>query len=529
MQSVLDNFFSGRLRAFLFFFILWFGIVLSLGTLFSGFHFEDDQDIIQLNDEINLEKKGIAKTYIEWQKRDFETRFRPLFYLPRVFEAQAFGCCFPLWAAVVAFQCVLLSYFFFRFCRLVYFSNAEALLFTLLTTIGVQTSTFWRLLMAEPLALVFLSGGLIWMVKAIRAKKNKSRNDAVFILLMLCSSLCKESIMMILPAVAFLYLWIYGEEHKITFIEAAKKNRLIIFSLAIISTVELFVSWKLIGTNKTGFAGADDNYLNPLKAWRLIYVYCIKNFLFLIPLITVFYLAFVKRTLKKSLIKHQNALILFLLIVIPQFALYFKSGINERYLLPAITGICFLIIYILRQIKKEKLPFAFKSLFTLCIVIMLGVNSFRLVVRGYLYGEEGRLTKQFLTSIIAHTDSSSVIVIVGHPIVKFACPLAAYLRSVPVGRKHVYLCQDLFTYSPFEKETGEKERQRYFGNNLFDNLPDKNKTDIVAVYPELEEQFLRDCKWFYAPAFERMEFGRATFLGSPSYGKMIYYYRKKAS
>jgi len=252
----------------------------------------------------------------------------------------------------------------------------------------------------------------------------------------------------------------------------------------------------------------------------------LKNFLFLIPAFGLAYIIFIKKSFKQSLVKHQHAVILSLLIILPQFVLYFKSGINERYLIPGITGICFLNIYVLHHLQKQQLSSFLKLSISFLLIVVLGVNTFRLVVRGYLYGEEGRVTKQYLTSVIEHTDTSSCIVIVGNPMLKIACPMADYLRAIPVGRKHVYLFPDFYTYTPFELDYGEKEVQRYFGDNRFTMIQDKSKVTTVVVYPELEEQMLAELHWFDVTKFERMEFGRATFMGSPSYGKMIYYYRK---
>jgi len=76
-----------------------FLFLLLTKTVVSGFHFVDDHEIIKIKNE--LQSSGLVDVAAKWVKEDMfsNTRFRPVYYIIRVFETKLFGSDFQLWQA----------------------------------------------------------------------------------------------------------------------------------------------------------------------------------------------------------------------------------------------------------------------------------------------------------------------------------------------------------------------------------------------------------------------------------------------
>ena len=530
-ETIYSKFLKTNLRIFLFLTVIWLGTCTVSGILFSEFHFEDDH-MIEINEDVIIGKQNILSAFKKWQMHDLTYRFRPISYAPIILESKLFGLNFPWWYLVQCMLGILTCYFFARCCMLSNFSKGESFLFAFFITAGIQTAAYWHLGYSEALGLFLLSVSLFFMIKGCIDEKKKNLNKMLFVLFTILASLSKESYVLIIPAMIFWLIWFQSKHHHISFFQSFRKNFIPIVILGITVLTEVFIIKKCIGTDKISYAGFDVNFFEPSKIWALVNVYCVKNFLFLIPLFIFLSMFLVKETrtnLKKTVVTHLPVLILALVIVIPQFILYFKTGINERYLIPAILGISFLNIYLIHYFRSsKKFSPIFKYILNAIIVFVLLFNLYRLSVRTYLYAEEGKETKKFLSAITQNSSPATVFVVVGHPIVGWASSLAVYLNSTPVDRHHVFL-ENMFlhdNFTPIEQYLIKKDMARCFRDKTFDMITERDHVSGLMVYESLEKKFISENNWFHAEKFERLEFGRSLFLGKEAYGKMIFYYKK---
>lgn len=530
LEKICNRFLPGKTEIFLFFLVLWFTTVWLSGMFSSGFHFEDDY-IIQMNEDVNINKLTLLSTYKKWQLNDLSSRFRPISYIPLILEMKFFGLNFPLWYVYQCLLGVLTCYFFFIGLQLLNFSKGECLLFTFFSMGGIQTTAYWHLGYSEPLGLLFLSLGILYMIKATIEKQRKTLNKGLFVVFVILGSLSKESYVLIIPAIIFWMLWCQSKYTNLSFFQSISRNWILVLILSGTLLAELFIILKYIGTNKTGYAGLDTGFFNPAKIQSLFTTYWVKNYLCLIPVFIFFSVIAVKdyRTrLKKHVIYHLPIFLLSLFIVLPQFVLYFKSGINERYLFPAILGAAFLNIYLIHYFQRaNQFNIVHKYVLNSIIVFIVLANVYRLYTRAYLYAEEGRETQKFLSAIIENSNPASKIVIAGHPVIGWAGSLALYMHSSTVQRTNIFLMNmdSLTNYTPVEKDIIKNDLERCFHNKTFDAQRDSGKTDVLVLYESLEKQFLKKNTWFRPEKFKRMEFGRSIFRGKEAYGKMIFYFK----
>ncbi|MBK7446114.1 MAG: hypothetical protein IPJ45_08835 [Ignavibacteria bacterium] len=130
---------------------------------------------------------------------------------------------------------------------------------------------------------------------------------------------------------------------------------------------------------------------------------------------------FNKEFFKKILYEFLNITVLFLLIIIPQYLLYYKSGMRDRYLLPYFLGFSFFLIYLLKRIFESKdKPVLIKYLFLSMIVVLLffQIKNDTLPYMK-IYADDSRSSCKMLDSVIANTQKETIVTAVIDPVQNF--------------------------------------------------------------------------------------------------------------
>jgi hypothetical protein len=190
--------------------LLWFGILMGTGTLSSGYHLTDDQDLLRigadlagttLGREIRIFLKGIFAPAL---------RFRPVFELHRRVMTVVLGTDFTAWSIYFGILAVLTSFFLFLFLRKTGFSIVEALLFAVLTLLGEQAALWWKLGTNETIGMFILSLALLFMALSVDStgKKKKILYETLFIFFTILASWCKESFILMIPALVAWKIWL---------------------------------------------------------------------------------------------------------------------------------------------------------------------------------------------------------------------------------------------------------------------------------------------------------------------------------
>ena len=94
-----------------------FGILLSTGTLFSGYHLIDDHEIIKYNYWNNMEPHSLYELLTGGFGWKWE-RFRPIYEIIRRIRCILFGDNLLIWSIIVALEIVLITVCSYCFARL---------------------------------------------------------------------------------------------------------------------------------------------------------------------------------------------------------------------------------------------------------------------------------------------------------------------------------------------------------------------------------------------------------------------------
>ncbi len=512
-----------NLFAFAVFFAFWFGLFAYTGSVNSGYHFIDDHQIITLSQQLRTAPvHSVAKKLVLYDGR---FRFRPLFSIHRVVMTKILGLNFTAWSVYTGLMGVFTSFFLFMFLRISGYSFIQSVLFGLLTLTGVQSVIWYQYADAENLCMFFLSLSMFFLAKSIHSGGHKTKFDILFIAFLLASSLCKESFILMIPAMLFLYLWMYSKKNNYGLLKSFKDNIYLAGIPSVILIISLSYIIFFVGINKTGQTGVDNKIFSIMFLREFVYQIRQSTFFLTIlfgAFIIIDYMIsnsqihFNKESFKKIVNEFANITVSFLLIIIPQYLLYYKSGMRDRYLLPYFLGFSFFLIYLLKRIDDSKdKPVSVKYLYLSMIVVLL---FFQIKNDTYpylkVYADDSRATVKLLNSVISNTEKETIVTAVIDPVQNFeqGKSFMIYLRNF-ADKKNINFkltrreyVTDSFSDSSFYKSS-ERATRVYFKRELFDSVKNREDIKCVVVFPKLESKFLNENKdWFNKDNFRREEF-----------------------
>lgn len=343
--------------------IVWtlftFSLVLFLdqmGTLFSGYHLQDDQDYIKIQRHVS--EYGIWGGILQFMKNDLSIRFRPLWSFFRSLDSILFIEHFGIIAfknAVIISTAFTLNYIFARKLGV---SRLFSLFYCTLIILGRQSAVIWRLGPQEGVGTLLFSLSLIFTYNL--ANKRSLLNKVLFYLSLLILSLQKESFLVCVPAF-FLLLFIFTFNENLSKDNFIKNIKLffqyywgnILFTI-ITLFIESFIILAYVGTNSIGYAGFST--ADPISIYlEGIYTSLRRTCFPYLILILLFFLFFQLICSKKDLdLSFFLELIFCSYIIATQLVTYAKIGIYGRYLLPFVFGVGYLTIIMGYRYFKAK-------------------------------------------------------------------------------------------------------------------------------------------------------------------------------
>ncbi|MCK5169192.1 MAG: hypothetical protein KAQ75_04865 [Bacteroidales bacterium] len=375
------------------------------GTLTSGYHFVDDHEIVRIKKD--FESMNTFEVTKKWLKYDMIMRFRPLYYFHRIVETKLFGSNFFLWSLYTGVLACITLISFYLAMRNFKFNVWESLLFLIISFIGQQMTIWWRLGPNETIGIVFLSLSFLFMSRNLI---NKSYlNNILFSVFLIFSSLSKESFVIIIPGIIIFKILYEKEVHAITIKKALLSNLILIVPI-ITMIIEIYIIVFYVGTNMIGYAGLDSSILNTLYgAFNIIKGFLPHRILLVLALAVVF----IRFLIYKRLFKLKLLIlpfILFLFIVIPNLIIYAKSGMWERYLLPSIVGVAFLVISTIRALDDKLSWLKLIIVFAIFIYYIPSMKSS--VNDATTFAKEGENIKSLVHGIIENNSDSQLLMAV---------------------------------------------------------------------------------------------------------------------
>lgn len=395
--------------------IFFFSFLLKAGTVFSGYHFIDDHTIINLAER--LRHQSTFQVVTKAVEADLLIRFRPIFYPYLIGLTSIFGVHFVRTAIFVSLIGFATMTFFYLGMKRMGKGLILSALFPLLILGGAQMAVFWRSGVNETIGLFFFSITFFFMASSM-GTKNYQRNTIFFVIFIIISSLCKESFIFAIPALLLFKVFNEANCKRITIKQSMKNNKLLAFP-AVIMIVELILIKYFVGTNKIGYAGIASSWTEFAKGVEGIIFG--KNslgywFVVLLALIAINALNIFLKKITKEEIKNRLVAICFsLLIIIPQILIHAKSGMVERYLVPATFGFSFAFVVLV----EGKMGRILKILSYSVILVFITFSYSNAFKRAEIYAIEGRDANRFFRIVKANTKQNSSILLVIDPVKRF--------------------------------------------------------------------------------------------------------------
>lgn len=503
------------------FVFLVFGFLAFTGTLFSGFHFTDDHGIIRINDF--LKHMDFCQVAIRAISGDLNLRFRPFYCFHRVLQTRLFGINFTLWYIYNGLLAAFCAFFLYLFARNANFSFAQSVFFSFLTLIGPQAVIWWRLGPNETQGMFFLALSLFFLAKSVYAYRYNALYNLGFVVSLIITSLCKESFIVLIPAILFWKIWLYGSRNKVSFINTVHKNVFSISLLVLIMLIELYIIIAFVGTNKLGYVGVDQNIHLFRLLGKSIY-FSIRKASFVLALFGMFLIMrsrlnnnqkiSIHNILKVFIDNFLKIIILFSLIFFPQAFLYNKTGFWDRYLLPVFLAFSFLIIYLQRKINKSrKISHFSQKIFVILLIIVLGFKVKPTIRIAKAFTNEGVATNSFLKSITENTNENSEILIASDPVGNFewSTSISTYLKLVGNRSNYyfIWIETDPIVHNSEFSERLRKEIKAEFKDKDLTNIRDFEKIECIGIFPGLEKTFLsQSSTWFKRNKYQREAFDK---------------------
>jgi len=512
------------------FFCLWFGFLFLTGTLYSGFHFTDDHDVIRI-------KADFAYSSIEREARLLtreitspHLRFRPFYMFHRRAAAAILGTDFFAWSVYFGFLAVFTSFFLFLVMRKTGFSILESFFFPGFVLLGEQAAIWWKLGANEILGMFMLSVTLLWMVKSAQAPTTGKRlySNILWIIFAVLMSWSKESFILMIPALIVWKWWLTDRKARAIFPSVI---------LAGVFALELLHVMRNVGTAGIRYAGYEGFRLSPFISTFFRSFIVSGGWVIIVLAVILIYLRLKKKgdSLEEGEKKPDLlwGTVISGLIIMPQVLLYTKSGIMERYLLPAVVGYGLLAVVLLREIWKKRNTFEtggkkwflklswFQIAALGAMIVVLALNSRVTRYSAIGFAHKGRDVRAWFDSIQRNTKLEDLIMVVIHPVrnIEEACSIQAYLDLEMQRPNNLFVTSDLRIKEKKDKFWGPLNR-RFLSQNRDFSLKDESslkRIRAILLFPGMEEKFL---------PFSKSVFKLDDFERYSNEGGYVGYYRK---
>lgn len=468
-----------------------------MGGLFPRYYNPSDSIVVLHSDtQKTMSLADSARHWVGWQHTVH--RFMPFYQIHHALTAALFRMHLSLRLVYYGFLFACSGLFLFLFARRIAFTVFESFVFPLLFFLGAQTEVWWIFDHSESLGIFFLSACLF--LSALRGRDHAKRRllDVLFFLSLVLMSGCKEVFTASIPAVLFIRWWICRDR----LIPAAGMILFILESLWIL----LFV-----GTSGTGYAGFDAfSWKLCVNAGRELFLGANGILLVFVLLLAAISLCIQRANRKEALSGLGVTAIFFLLLTLPAVFLYAKSGLMNRYLLPAAGGYAFFILWCLKRVRLGPLVFRVAGAIALIgVLVFAGVKEVR---AARSFSNESANLRGLIQCLITAAGPEDLILVAAEPVRH--CENASGLREYLVreaGRKQVFLYPlARYDYNDFQLSLVR------FTFNTYEKKVDTGALDrtglkAIAVLPGIDYFFgLQAAFWFKRGEYERKVFGPFT-------------------
>ena len=445
----------------LFFVLMVFSLLLSTGTITSGWHMVDDHEFLEYQIELSRSGGTVFTCIQKALEEDIGSRFRPLYYIFRVILTTFFGSNLVVWSIFKAIEIVISFIFLYLCARTLKCTVFYSIIFTMVVMVGPQSVVWWKLGPQESTGIMLFAVSFYFLLKWLQTSKNSYA--IVSYVFTLTVALYKESFLLLIP---FLMCFvIYSDCNKTEFsfssVRASVRQHflfMLIYSLTFIAEVLIIIL--VVGVSSPGYVGFDSSVT--LHQYKIYWLDAIRNYLkyflyFMIPagLIIITFIKSWRLLLKEFFIA--------CLIMFPQIILYCKTGLEERYILPWSFG--FAYFFILSICKLPQFKGLRKLLYSGIIFIFLLFHFKVLVNEADYFTYRGHSVTTVLNEALKYSNAETNILSAYSPYEESDITVSCWMQLK--GRNNV------FTWNEEEKTCTDRSGEGY------GRTEDESQRDII--------------------------------------------------
>lgn len=500
----------------------WFTLLGFTGTLTSGFHFTDDHEVYSTGQDV---KHSSVMRELRILKREIispEMRFRPLYHMTRRWTMALLGENFLAWSILYGLLAVFTSFFLYLFMKQLAFSFWEALFFSIFTLLGAQAAIWWKLGANESIGMLMLAITLYFMARWVTAKQKKTLYLGLFLLFALLMSWSKESFVLVLPVLAVWPIWLSCHQKQTAnpgswpadILFSIRKNLLPGIILIVLCGVQLYHIVAHVGTTGVQYAGYEGFLLHAFVKTAFSAFHAVWGWVLFVELGLLVWLFW--RQAWEDVLNVVVPVILMALFFLPQVALYMKSGMTERYLLPGVVGLTFLMVSWWREIRlktNKETPGKFSLSWSQWVMVIVLGMMFLMQLRvtrytAMAFARDGRDTNGWINSILTHRVPQDMVLVVTH-IQRYYEPSFALKTLLTVKGNQDYL---LFAPPSLDIKVGDAGFWRVLNARFWYRFPrfkmpqgeNENAFQMILLFPQLEQDFLKAAaSWFKPSQYDR--------------------------
>lgn len=479
--------------------IVWILILVASRSLFSGFHFTDDSEVVNINAYFSGGGSffSVARGVIE---NDLRIRFRPFYFFYRVWETKMFGSNFFIWSLHNFLLAIVTTFIFFVSFRLLRFSFWVSLFSVFLLQLGPQACIWWRLGPNETIGIFLFSLTFLFLILSSQKKSIFFRGAYIFFAILM--SLCKESFVILLPAIYFLKVFLSVKNEQLSWKKSFKKHLWDGAILFFVMFAELYTIIFYVGTNKIGYAGVDRMYY---LGYVYIFVTLFKanNIGWLIVTAFLFnlYSTDLKGNFKQKFISLGRELlpllILAALVIGPQVILYTKSGLYDRYMTPGIFGFVIVFAFLAERILNKSKSIMAVILLGIMTILAVGSATSLAFNNSRDFAEEGYNTHELLHYLDpknGQLQDKYMIVTDPNLYPEWSYAIGTYVKyELKNDQAYVFplLRKEPTPFSDTERKNIENFGQELFANRRFSQLTGTENFSTIVIFPRMEKTFLQ--------------------------------------
>ena len=363
-----------------------FGILCGTGTLFSGWHFVDDHEYAEYVYMMKYQHISPWQLMYSWLTMYKHTRFQPLYFPIRILAVCLLGTNLVAFSIVRGILVALTLVFLYYAAKLMGTSSFYASLFASISLVGYQSAMWWKLGTQEALGTCLLAAGFYCMLKWLQ--NNKTAFAVVSLLIFTVAGNYKESYIVTIPfMLAYVIYDTYRDKNTIREMWDARsllsKRIWYLVTLSIILIVLVMMVLLLPGTGYfvkgMGLSEKIQAYIGATSREFSADLKWVKwASLFLIAIVLT-YLEELKKLWKEVLLT--------IIYLLPQVALYGETGFLERYILPASIGYAFFFVVVLSRWKV--LTGKRRKFYAFVLIMLLLLNTRAMLVEADYFRYRG--------------------------------------------------------------------------------------------------------------------------------------------